>query len=164
MVKRYLQHNSHTIIYGVALFYKPMIYKYLSVVFAASIKFFGGPLAGLALGLPWYVTALCTLVGMMFSVTITSFLGQALQNMFLKNRKMKRFSRRTRWAVKLWQKAGLWGIALFTPIFLTPIGGAALAVSFKAPVAKILAYMLASGILWAIVVTGAFYGLMDMLR
>jgi len=41
-----------------------VIAKYISVILASTIKFIGGPLAGLALQLSWYETASCTIIGM----------------------------------------------------------------------------------------------------
>ena len=133
--------------------------KYISVALASTIKFFGGPLAGAALGLTWAETAICSLVGMMTSVLASVFLGQVFQQLMAKHRtkKPKLFSKRTRWAVKIWQRFGLHGIALLTPPLFTPIGGTLLAVSLKVPRAKILLFMLFYGVLWALVVTLAAY-------
>ena len=72
--------------------------KYISVVLASMVKFVAGPITGVALGLKWWETALCTVIGMMFSVVIFLFLGTAIQHLIGRYRKQKPplFSKRTR--------------------------------------------------------------------
>lgn len=133
--------------------------KYVSVVVASTIKFVGGPLSGAALGLTWLETAVCTTLGMMVSVIVITYAGTALQALRqrYRPRQPKRFTKRTRLAVRIWHRFGLAGIAFLTPLILTPIGGTVLAVSFGVERAKLLLYMLISGVLWAIVQTLALY-------
>ena len=135
--------------------------RYASVILASAIKFFGGPLSGLALGLTWIETALCTTLGMMLSVVVVTYAGAALQTLLARYRprKPKLFTRRTRLAVRIWKRAGMAGIAFLTPLLLTPIGGTALAVSFRVSRGKLFGYMLISGILWAIIQTLLVYQL-----
>lgn len=143
--------------------------KYVSVIIASTIKFIGGPLTGIALGLPWLETALCTTLGMMVSVVIVTYAGVALQALLQRYRpqRPKRFTKRTRLAVKIWKRSGLLGIAFLTPLILTPIGGTALAVSFRVNRYQLLLYMLISAALWAVVQTLALYqipGLQDFFK
>ena len=133
--------------------------KYVSVIIASTIKFVGGPLTGVALGLPWFETAICTTLGMMLSVFVITYLGVAIQ-VFLdgyRKGKPKRFTSRTRLAIRVWKRFGLAGIALLTPLILTPIGGTALAISFRVRRGKLLLYMFVSGALWAVIQTAAIY-------
>lgn len=133
--------------------------KYVSVIIASTIKFVGGPLSGVALGLTWFETAVCTTVGMMVSVVAVTYAGAALQALLqrFRSQKPKRFTNRTRMAVRIWKRSGLIGIALLTPLILTPIGGTALAVSFRVNRGQLLLYMLISGIFWAIIQSLAIY-------
>lgn len=133
--------------------------KYLSVIVASTIKFIGGPLSGIALGMTWLETAVCTTVGMMVSVIAVAYAGAALQALFQRFQKHppRRFTRRTRLAVRIYKRSGLVGIALLTPLILTPIGGTILALSFRAKRATLLLYMLLSAVFWAIVQTLALY-------
>ncbi len=140
--------------------------RYVSVALASMLKFVGGPLAGLALRLSWPETALCSVAGMMASVLLVVFAGSALARVQARYRKTpaRRFSKRTRLAVRIWQRAGLAGIALLTPILLTPIGGTALAVSFRVPVGRILLAMLLSGIFWGIIICWSLFQLPGLFR
>ncbi|MEA5256243.1 small multi-drug export protein [Arcicella aquatica] len=127
--------------------------KYFTVMLATAIKFFNGPIAGILLGLTWWETAICCIIGMMTTVTLITFLGKRIQTLIGKYRKSKPklFSKRTRFAVKIWKKLGIWGIACFTPLFFTPIGGTLLALSFKVPFAKIFFTMLLFAVSWGII-------------
>ena len=133
--------------------------KYTSVVIASTIKFLGGPLSGAALGLTWLETALCTTFGMMVSVVAVTYAGAALQALWhrFSPGPPRRFTKRTRMAVRIWKRSGLAGIALLTPLILTPIGGTILALSFKANRGQLILYMLISGLVWAVVQTVIIY-------
>lgn len=137
--------------------------KYLSVILASALKFIGGPIAGLAAGLHWTETAACTVAGMMLSVVLVTYAGVLLQRIVRRFSKKtpRRFSRRTRLAIRIWKRSGMVGIALLTPLILTPIGGAAIAVSFKVARPQIFLYMLVSGLFWAVVLTLLTYQMPD---
>lgn len=137
--------------------------KYLSVVLASTIKFIGGPITGFALGLPWLLTAALTVAGMMLAVLSVAVLGGHLQRWWAKRRQTqahpRRFSKRSRLAVRVWQRFGIWGIACLTPVLFTPIGGTVIALSFRVPLAKLLVAMLVFGILWGLIFTLLLYQL-----
>lgn len=135
--------------------------KYVSVMLASMLKFIGGPLAGAALNLPWYITALCTAVGMMLSVVAVVYAGAVLQTLISRFRKKppRRFTRRTRLAVRVWKRFGLAGIAFLTPLILTPIGGTTLAMSFRVARTKIIIYMLISALAWGVIQSFALYSI-----
>ncbi len=131
----------------------PLYLKYLSVILASCLKFVGGPLTGFAMGLNWIETAACTATGMIIAVVLFLFLGEFLQLIINKYRRQpaKRFSKQTRYAVKIWQQFGITGIAFMTPILFTPIGGTLIAISFRVNKLKVIYAMLISAICWAVV-------------
>ena len=133
--------------------------KYLSVIIASTIKFAGGPLTGMALGLTWPETAFCAITGMMITVMLVTYAGAAIQALMQRYRPAppKRFTKRTRMAVRIYRKTGLAGIAFLTPLILTPIVGTALAVSFRLERFQIILYMLLSAVFWAVVQTVLLY-------
>jgi uncharacterized membrane protein YjjB (DUF3815 family) len=135
--------------------------KYISVILASTLKFVGGPLSGLAFRLGWVETAACTVIGMMVSVLVVSFAGEVLLRISQRFRKTppRRFTRRTRMAVRIWQRSGMAGIAFLTPILLTPIGGTAIAMSFNVRRFKLISSMLISALFWAIIQTILVYQL-----
>ncbi|WP_149241241.1 hypothetical protein [Dyadobacter sp. 32] len=134
---------------------KTILLKYLSVALASTLKFFGGPIAGVVLKLTWIETAICSVAGMMFSVFILTFLGKAVQSLMNKHRKSpaKRFSRTNRIAVNIWKKFGIIGIAFLTPPLFTPLFGPILAVAFKVPRASIFLWMFVSASVWGLAIS-----------
>ena len=138
--------------------------KYFTVIALTALKFFNGPIAGIVMDLTWYETAVCSIIGMMLMVTLMSFLGKQIQIWISNYRKTKPklFSKRTRFAVKIWLKLGIWGIACFTPLLFTPIGGTLLALSFKVPIPKILFSMLVFAVFWGVILTFAIFQVSEL--
>ena len=122
--------------------------EYLSVIGAAIFKFFAGPLTGFALGLHWLETALCSALGMMIAVVVTTYTGELIRRIMSRYRTTppRRFSRLSRLAVKAWQRFGMMGIAILTPLLFTPIGGTVIAVAFRVPRPIIFGWMLLSAL------------------
>ncbi|MFC0185524.1 hypothetical protein ACFFJX_25005 [Pseudarcicella hirudinis] len=94
--------------------------KYFAVMVATALKFIGGPLTGVSLGISLIETIISTIAGMMVTVTIVAFLGKKVREIINKYRKVKPklFNKRSRRAVKIWDRFGLIGIACLTPLFL----------------------------------------------
>lgn len=134
---------------------------YFAVMAASSIKFVAGPLTGFGLGLSMLETIVCTWMGMMFTVTVMLTIGRFLVQQIARIRvqKPKLFSGRVRYAVSIWQRFGIKGIAVMTPLLFTPIGGSLLALSFKVPTPRVLFFMAISGIFWSVIFTVLFYQL-----
>jgi len=133
------------------------ILKAIPAVYLPSmLKFILGPLAGYGLGLNMFITMIASLAGMMTVVIVITYSGQIFRdriekffNRWLKNGKFARMI----------EKYGLAGVAFFTPLFLTPVGGALLALGFQAKHTKqqILVYMLISGTAWSAIFTLSIY-------
>ncbi len=136
--------------------------KYISVIAISMLKFAGGPLTGLALKLTWIEAAVCSVIGMMLTITLVTFSGEFLRRIFQKS-KPKRFTKMTRFGVKIRQKFGLTGIALLTPILFTPPIGAALSVAFRYDKRAIILQMLISAVAWAVVQCLFFYFVKDLI-
>jgi len=134
---------------------KTTLLKYLSVALASTLKFFGGPITGVILKLTWLETALCSAVGMMFSVLLLTYVGGGVQAMIKKYRKSppKKFSKTNRIAVNIWKKFGIIGIAFLTPPLFTPLFGPILAVAFRVPRPSIFLWMSASALIWGLAIS-----------
>ncbi|GAB2614086.1 hypothetical protein GCM10027035_08220 [Emticicia sediminis] len=137
--------------------------KYLSVIAISMLKFAGGPLTGLAIKLSWIETAICSVVGMMLTVSLIVFSGDFIRKIFRKDKPTKKFTKMTRFGVKIRQKFGLIGIAFLTPLLFTPPVGAALSVAFRYDKKAILLQMLISAVVWAIVQTLFFFYVKDLI-
>lgn len=135
------------------------ILKALSlVVLPSMVKFLFGPLAGKAAGLNILTTIVATVGGMMLSVVAFTYFGEYLRALILRYFKKDTNPKNTEGDNKSWfKKYGLLGIALLTPVVLTPIGGTVLAVGATPNKKKIIVYMLVSACFWSAVITSAVY-------
>ena len=138
------------------------ILKSIPVFLSAMLKFILGPIGGYAARLHILTTILVTVAGMMTSVIAFTYFGEwirtrVLDRIFPKRKKIKVPNPKL---AAIWKKFGLAGIAVLTPIILTPIGGTILAVSNGSPRQKIIVYMLISAASWSVIfsVTIYFFG------
>lgn len=134
--------------------------KIVPIFFLTMLKVFFGPTLGYASGLSIFTTILVTIGGMMASVVLFTFFGTWLREKILhrfQKKDQKKFTPSKRKIVSLWKKYGLVGVAVLTPLLLTPIGGTIVAVSFGSPKQKIILYMLISATIFAIGMSYAIY-------
>ncbi len=141
--------------------------KYAVTALGSTIKFIGGPLAGLGSQLNYWETYLCTVVGMMITVTLLSYIGTPARQWIAdklqsKRKKQKKvFTKRNRRIVKVWKQYGMKGVAFLTPLLLTPPGGTLIAISFGEQRKKIVLYMFISAVVWGAILTAVVYLLGD---
>lgn len=133
--------------------------KALPIFLFCLFKFIMGPTLGYAAGLHMITTIVVTILGMMTSVIAFTYFGDWLRMKLLKKwlSKRKRFTPGNRQAVRIWNRYGIIGVAILTPIIFTPIGGTIIAVAFGSPKEKLLLYMLLSASFFAILFTVAIY-------
>lgn len=136
------------------------ILKAIPVYFSCMLKFILGPIGGYAAGLNLVTTILTTVFGMMTIVFLFTYFGGWLKanvlSRFTRKNKKPNEKRDTRFN-NIWKKYGLAGVALLTPIILTPIGGTLLAVSSGSPKEKIIFYMFISAAGWSVIFSMAIY-------
>jgi uncharacterized membrane protein len=127
----------------------------VGIYFLCLFKFIAGPLFGSAAGYSPLEIVFITVIGMMSSVLLFTFLGLRIKNLYQTKfgKPKKTFSSKSRQIVSIWRKYGEVGIAFLTPILLTPIGGTLILVSFGTKKRKIFSYMLISAILWAVILS-----------
>lgn len=134
------------------------ILRAIPVYFSSMLKFIFGPLGGYGVGLHPITTILTTVSGTMTVVFLFTFFGNWIRKrVFGRFKKRKINLKRAALLEKVWKRYGLIGVALLTPIVLTPIGGTLLAVSSGSPKEKIIVYMFVSASFWAVVISLAIY-------
>ena len=134
------------------------ILKAIPVYFSCMLKFIFGPAGGYAVGLHPITTILTTVAGMMTVVLLFTFFGNWIRTRIFGRFKKPRLNlKKGERFAQIWKRYGLIGVALLTPIFLTPIGGTLLAVSSGSPKDKIVFYMFVSASFWAVVISMAIY-------
>jgi membrane protein DedA with SNARE-associated domain len=123
------------------------------------VKFILGPVLGYGAKLNLVTTVLTTVAGMMTIVLLFTFFTDFMRNKVLKRffGERKRSDQTQKRYRQLWDKYGIVGVAILTPLILTPIGGTLLAVSFGAPRNKLIFYMFISASVWAFVFSSAIY-------
>lgn len=135
------------------------ILKSIPVFLSSMVKFILGPSLGYGARLHPLTTIIVTVGGMMTSVVAFTYFGEWFRtrvlHRFLESR--KKFTPRNRKFVKIWKKYGLTGVAILTPLILTPIGGTILAVSAGSPKERIIFFMFISAVTWAVIFTVAIY-------
>jgi hypothetical protein len=135
------------------------ILKAIPVYLATMLKFIFGPVGGYTAGLSILTTILSTVFGMMTVVFTFTYAGNWLKrkvfSRFLKPG--NKFNTSNKKFVTIWKKYGLAGVAILTPLILTPIGGTLLAVSSGSPKDKIIFYMFLSASFWAVFFSVAIY-------
>ncbi len=133
--------------------------KYITIALASTIKFVGGPLAGVLAKVSWWETAIASTIGMLFTVTIIVYGGSFLEKIysrFAKPKKRKKFTTSIKFGVKVKKKLGLWGISFLTPLLFTPILGSYLALAFKFNKLEIILKMTVCGLFWGSIQTLLF--------
>ena len=136
-----------------------LIYQSFLVLLGSMVKFFAGPLTGVAFGLPIYLTIIFSFLGMMTSVTLGIYLGpwikaNVMDKLFASKNK---FSKRSRQTVTIWRKYGMLGVSILTPLFFTPLGGTLIVVAFGEPKSRIYYYMMSSAAFFAVFISVLFY-------
>ncbi|UZD20956.1 hypothetical protein PBT90_15370 [Algoriphagus halophytocola] len=137
----------------------------LGIYFLCWFKFIAGPVLGSAAGYTVVESALVTIAGTMSSVMIFTLIGTQIRAFIQRNFRPKSkpiFTKKNRNIVHLWKKYGEMGIALFTPLFLTPIGGTLIMVSFGVKKRRIYTHMLWSSCLWAFILSSSIDQLMHI--
>jgi uncharacterized membrane protein len=133
------------------------ILKFLGIYVACLFKFISGPVLGAAAGFSLMEIVLVSVGGMMTTVVSLTYVGdwfKSYWNLKISPNK-KRFSPRSRKIVRVWRKFGPIGVAVFTPIFLTPIGGTIVMNAFNVDKKIIILYMSISAFFWALVLGGS---------
>src|SRR5690554_881511 len=142
--------------------------EYLLTFFAIYLmtlfKFISGPALGYLAGYSLAGIMLVTVAGMMSSVIIFTYLGEWMKKQWgiTITKKKVIFSRRNRRIVKVWQRFGAAGVAVLTPLLLTPIGGTLVLISFGVERKIIVRYMFLSAVWWSFVFGLSIHKLLEI--
>jgi hypothetical protein len=133
------------------------IIKFIGIYFACLFKFISGPVLGAAAGFSLLEIVIVSVGGMMTTVLGLTYIGDWFKSFWdLRiSPNKKRFSPRSRKIVKVWRKFGPIGVAIFTPLFLTPIGGTIVMNAFNVKKKKIILYMFISALMWSLILGGS---------
>jgi hypothetical protein len=135
----------------------------LAVFGAAFIEIWLGAPTGLALGLPVPIIWVMTVAGSMTSVTIVAFAGDALRGWLLRRFGKGGGPRKGR-IYDVWQRYGVPGWGLVSPLFMSPPMGTGVALMLGAPRRRLLRWMFAGVLLWATILVVAGIIAVDLIH
>ncbi|MED1722300.1 small multi-drug export protein [Brevibacillus parabrevis] len=139
-----------------------VLWKCGTVALTSMLELWGAIPVGFLLQLPPFLTGLFSAIGAIASAGIVIFLGGSLRSWLMKRveKKGKNQGRMGR----IWEKYGVIGLGLASPLLTGAPLGAAIGISLGAPVGKLMWWMSIGIVLWSIILTVAVaYGLLTFL-
>ena len=127
---------------------------YLGVFGLAVIEIWAAVPAGLALGLPAGLIWVATVAGSLAGVAVVLFGGSALRHRLVRGRDLGASAHTGRLA-RVWQRYGVIGWGLVSPLVMAPAMGTALGLLLGAPRGRLLASMSAGVALWSTILVVA---------
>ena len=116
-------------------------------------KFILGPVLGAEESLSVLETSIFTFLGSFSIIVFIVILGDPARKWLAQRAKKKKnykiFTKGRRRTIRFYRRFNIIGIAFLTPLILTPIGGAVLAVAFGVKKSKIIFHMFWANLLWA---------------
>ncbi len=125
--------------------------KLLSTAAAGALDVWVGIITGVAVGLSPALSGAVSITSALAGVTLVVVVGGRLQQVVYRSR---RFAKRRERVERVWKRYGIPGLALQAPLLTGPILATLLALSLGAPPRPLLLWMLASVVLWGVVLTG----------
>jgi hypothetical protein len=120
-------------------------------------KFIAGPALGAMYGFTFFEKFIITVLGMMTTVIIVSFIGlkirARMQRKYNRKKKKKRFTKRNRRIVYLWRHYGEFGVSFFTPLIFSPVIGTLLVMVLGGKRKKVIIYMFISAVFWSLAIS-----------
>ncbi|GED32452.1 small multi-drug export protein [Brevibacillus centrosporus] len=128
-------------------------WKWGSVFGTSMLELWAAIPLGFALQLPAVVTGILSAIGAMASAGIVIFLGGSLRSWLIKRfeKKGKRQGR----MVRIWDKYGVIGLGLASPLITGAPLGAAIGISLGAPTGKLMWWMSVGIVIWSVILTAA---------
>ena len=124
----------------------------LSTAAAGALDVWVGIITGLALGLSPASSGAVSIAGAVAGVTLVVAAGGRLQHLIYRSR---RLAKRRERIERVWERYGIPGVALQAPLLTGPLLATLLALALGAPARPLLLWMLASVVLWGVVLAGA---------
>ena len=129
-----------------------LMLKILSTVAAGALDVWVGIFTGVALGLHPILSGVISIASAAVTVMLVVAGGERLQGRIYRSR---RLAKRRERIERVWKRYGIPGVALQAPLLTGPLLATVLAIGLGAPPRPLLVWMLASIVLWGVVLTGA---------
>jgi hypothetical protein len=129
-----------------------LLLKLLATAAAGALDVWVGIITGVALGLSPILSGTVSIASAVVGVTLVVVAGERLQGRIYRSR---RLAKRRERIERVWKRYGIPGVALQAPLLTGPLLASVLALGLGAPPRTLLYWMLASIVLWGVVLTGA---------
>ena len=129
-----------------------LLLRVVSTAAAGALDVWVGIFTGVALGLHPVLSGIISVVSALVGVTLVVLAGERLQGRIYRSR---RLARRRERIERVWKRYGIPGVALQAPLLTGPLLATVLALGLGAPPRPLLGWMIASIVLWGVVLTGA---------
>ena len=129
-----------------------LLLRIVSTAVAGALDVWVGIFTGVALGLHPVLSGVVSVVSALVGVTLVVLAGERLQGRIYRSR---RLARRRERIERVWKRYGIPGVALQAPLLTGPLLATVLALGLGAPPRPLLGWMVASIVLWGVVLTGA---------
>lgn len=127
--------------------------KFATVVGLGIIELWAAIPAGLALGLNPLLTGLASALGSILALIFVVLLGDRIRNWIISRRKQKKVKEENSSIERIWDKYGVIGLGLLSPLITGAPLGAAIGVSLGAPPSRLILWMVIGIVVWAIILT-----------
>jgi|SRR5665648_39829 len=127
--------------------------KFATVVGLGIIELWAAIPAGLALGLNPLLTGLASALGSIVVLLFVVFLGDRTRNWIISRRKRKKVKEENSSIDRMWNKYGVIGLGLLSPLITGAPLGAAIGVSLGAPPSRLILWMVIGIVVWTIILT-----------
>ena len=127
------------------------VLKLLSTAAAGALDVWVGIITGVALGLSPALSGAVSIASAIVGVTLGVAAGGRLQQLIYRSR---RLAKRRERIERVWKRYGIPGLALQAPLLTGPLLATLLALTLGAPPRPLLLWMLASVVIWGVVLTG----------
>ena len=128
-----------------------LIAKFISVTGLGILELWAAIPAGTALGLPPLLNGIASALGAVIGALLIIVAGDRLRSWLLKKRE-KTHSRESR-IYKIWDKYGVIGLGLLSPLLTGAPLGAAIGISLGAPPKRLFFWMSIGIVVWTIILT-----------
>ena len=125
--------------------------KLLSTAAAGALDVWVGIITGVAVGLSPALSGAVSIASAVVGVTLVVAAGGRLQQLIYRSH---RLAKRRERIERVWKRYGIPGVALQAPLLTGPILATLLALTLGAPPRSLLLWMLASVVIWGVVLTG----------
>jgi len=127
--------------------------KITTVIGLGIIELWAAIPAGLAIGLNPLLTGIASAMGSVVAAILVAFLGDRIRNWLIKRRSGKKTEKENSRIYRVWNKYGVIGLGLLSPLLTGAPLGAAIGISLGASPARLIIWMVIGIIIWTIILT-----------